>query len=96
MMNKLKITKNLYKTVEKNVYEKFPWTNFRVRFLENADYRFEVDFYYNGKIKRANCTINNDILKDFEEAEDFAKEYIRNLEFEINRLIDSEKTKGIK
>lgn len=89
-MNKLKITKNLYKTIEKEVYEKFPWTDFKIRFLENTDYSLEVDFYYKGKKEKMTFMITNDILKDYDEAESFAKDYIKNLEFEINRLINSE------
>lgn len=89
-MNKLKITKNLYKTIEKEVYKKFPWTDFKIRFLENTDYRLEVDFYYKGKKEKVVFNVNNDMLIQFEGAEDFARAYVRHLEIEINRLINSE------
>lgn len=89
-MNKLKITKNLYKTIEKEVYEKFPWTDFKIRFLENTDYRLEVVFYYKGKKEKTTCIITNDSLKDYDEAETFTKDYMKSLEAEINRLINSE------
>lgn len=88
-MNKLKITKNLYKTIEKEVYKKFPWTDFKIRFLEDMNYILEVDFYYKGKKEKTTFMITNDILIQFEGAEDFARAYVRHLEIEINHLINS-------
>ena len=88
-MNNLQMTKKYIKKIEKEVYKKFPWTDFKIRFLEDIDYRLEVYFYYKGKKAKLFFDVNNDMLIQFEGAEDFARAYVRYLEIEINRLINS-------